>query len=114
TKGINIPELRWKEKGERLDSVIKSLNLDDEKIVGIISLDNFTPGKGFRFITSGGGIKISGLDKFQTSYTKLQALKLRDTDELINVSLIDLEDESKFLKFTTRNELEFTLEIPEV
>ena len=114
TKGINIPELKWKEKGERLDNVIKSLNLDDEKIIGIISLDNFAPGKGFRFITSGGGIKVSGLDKFQTSYTKLQALKLRETDELINVSLINMDEEGKFLKFITKNELEFTLEAPEI
>lgn len=30
-KGINIPELKWKEKGERLDTIIKSLNLEDEK-----------------------------------------------------------------------------------
>lgn len=114
TKGINIPELKWKEKGERLDHVIKSLNLEDEKIIGIISLDSFAPGKGFRFITSGGGIKVSGLDKFQTSYTKLQALKLRETDELINVALINMDEESKFLKVVTRNELEFTLEAPKI
>ena len=114
TKGINIPELKWKEKGERLDHVIKSLNLEDEKIIGIISVDNFASNKGFRFITSGGGIKLSSLDKFQTSYTKLQALKLRETDELINVSLVDMDGENKFLKFTTKNELEFTLEAPQI
>lgn len=114
TKGINIPELRWKEKGERLDSIIKSLNIDDEKIIGIISLDNFIPSKGFRFITSGGGIKVSGLDKFQTSYTKLQALKLRETDELISVSLIEMDGEDKFLRVKTRNGLEFTLETPKI
>ena len=30
-KGINIPEGKWKEKGERIDSIIKTLNLDEEK-----------------------------------------------------------------------------------
>ena len=34
TKGINIPEMKWKEKGERLDQVIKTVNLDNEMIVG--------------------------------------------------------------------------------
>ena len=29
-KGINIPEGKWKEKGERIDSIIKTLNLDEE------------------------------------------------------------------------------------
>ena len=114
TKGINIPELKWKEKGERLDHIIKSLNLEEEKIIGIISIDNFAPNKGFRFITSGGGIKFSSLDKFQTSYTKLQALKLREVDELINVSLVDMDEENKFLKVTTKNDLEFTLESPQI
>lgn len=114
TKGINIPELKWKEKGERLDHVIKSLNLDDEKIVGVISIESFSPDRGFRFITSGGGIKISSLEKFQTSYTRLQGLKLRENDELISVKLINMDEENKFLKFTTKNELEFTLEEPQV
>ena len=67
--------------------VIKTVNLDNEKIVGAISLDNFNPSKAFRFITKHGGIKQSSLDKFQTAYGKLQALKLRDDDELINVSI---------------------------
>ncbi len=111
TKGINIPELRWKEKGDRLDEVIKSLNLDNEKIVAVISLDNFIPDKAFRFITKGGGIKLSSLEKFQTSYAKLQALKLRDGDELIDVAIKDLEEENKFLKIKSKLGLEFTLEV---
>ena len=111
TKGINIPELKWKEKGERLDQVIKTVNLDNEKIVGAVSLDNFNPSKAFRFITKHGGIKQSSIDKFQTAYTKLQALKLRDDDELINVSIRELEEESKFLRVKSKLGLEFTLEV---
>jgi topoisomerase-4 subunit A len=111
TKGINIPELKWKEKGERLDAVIKTANLDNEKIVGAVSLDNFNPSKAFRFITKHGGIKQSSIDKFQTSYTRLQALKLRDDDELINVSIRELEEESKFLRVKSKLGLEFTLEV---
>ncbi|MCE5220802.1 MAG: DNA topoisomerase IV subunit A [Clostridium sp.] len=111
TKGINIPEMKWKEKGERLDQVIKTVNLDNEKIVGAISLDNFNPSKAFRFITKHGGIKISSLEKFQTAYGRLQALKLRDEDELINVSIRELEKESTFLRIKSKLGLEFTLEV---
>jgi topoisomerase IV subunit A len=114
TKGINIPELKWKEKGERLDQIIKTVNLENEKIVGAISLDNFNPSKAFRFITKRGGIKLSSLDKFQTAYGKLQALKLRDDDEVINISIRELEDESKFLKVKSKLGLEFTLEVPKL
>ena len=111
TKGINIPEMKWKEKGERLDAVIKTINIDNEKIVGAVSLDNFNPSKAFRFITKHGGIKQSSIDKFQTAYTRLQALKLRDDDELINISIRKLEDESKFLRVKSKLGLEFTLEV---
>lgn len=112
TKVINIPEEKWKEKGERLDRVIKTLNLENENIVGAISLDNFNPNKVFRFITKHGGIKQSSLDKFQTAYTKLQALKLKGEDELIEVSMRDMEEDNKFLKVKSKLGLEFTLDIP--
>lgn len=112
TKGINIPEEKWKEKGERLDRIIKTLNLDNENIVGAISLDNFNPNKVFRFITKYGGIKESSLDKFQTAYAKLQALKLKGDDELINVSLRNMEEEKKFLRVKSKRGLEFTLDVP--
>ena len=38
-KGINVPEGKWKEKGEKLDTLIKALNLDEEKIIGINSVN---------------------------------------------------------------------------
>ncbi len=113
-KGINIPELKWKEKGERLDTIIKSLNLEDEKIVEVISVDNFNANKIFRFITKSGGIKESSLDKFETSYGKLQALKLRDQDALLNVKLRDREENNDYLNIKTKLELEFTIEVPEL
>ncbi|MGN2369791.1 DNA topoisomerase IV subunit A [Clostridium cagae] len=113
-KGINIPELKWKEKGERLDTIIKSLNLEDEKIVEVISVDNFNPNKIFRFITKSGGIKESSLDKFETSYGKLQALKLRDHDALLNVKLRDREENNDYLNIKTKLDLEFTIEVPKL
>ncbi|MBE6071703.1 MAG: DNA topoisomerase IV subunit A [Clostridium butyricum] len=114
TKGINIPEMKWKEKGERLDEIIKSLNLEDERIIGAIAIDNLNPDKAFRFMTSRGGIKISSLDKFQTTYTKLQALKLKEKDELISVIVKELKEEENNLKINTKLGLEFTLPVPQI
>ena len=115
TKGINIPELKWKEKGERLDNIIKSLNLDEEKIIAAVSIDNLNPDKGFRFITSSGGIKTSSLEKFATSYTKLQALKLKENEQLIYVKLKDMNKEEKYnFRIKTKAGLEFTIEVPQL
>lgn len=113
-KGINIPELKWKEKGERLDEIVKSLNLEDENIIGALSIDNFNPSNAFRFITKRGGIKLSSLDKFQTAYGKLQALKLKDDDELLSVSMRELERENEFLRVKSKLGLEFTLKVPQL
>ncbi|MGL5151217.1 MAG: DNA topoisomerase IV subunit A [Clostridium sp.] len=113
-KGINVPEGKWKEKGERVDTIIKSLNLDDEKIINVISIDNYHPDKQIEFMTSGGGIKRSGLDKFQTTYLKLQGTKLREGHKLIKACILEEENKEKFLKVKTKLGLEFTLELPEV
>ncbi|AUO15604.1 DNA topoisomerase IV subunit A [Clostridium taeniosporum] len=113
-KGINIPELKWKEKGERIDTIIKSLNLEEEKIVEVISVDNFNPNKIFRFITKNGGIKESSLEKFETSYGKLQALKLRENDGLLDVKLRNIEENNNYINIKTKFNLEFTIEVPEL
>lgn len=114
TKGINIPEGKWKEKGERIDSIIKTLSLDEEKIVNIISIDNFMPNKYLQFITTKGGIKKSSLDKFQTNYTKLQGIKLKDNEDVKDVILIKEEEKKDFLSVETKEGLYFDLEIPEL
>ena len=112
TKGINLPEMKWKEKGQKLDEIIKGLSLDDEKIVSVIPVDNFMPNRYLQIITSKGCIKKCSLDKFVTNYSKLQATKLRDGEEVIKISLID--EQSRFLAVKTKVGLEFTLEVPEL
>lgn len=113
-KGINIPELKWREKGERLDRIIKTLNLEEENIIDVISVENYSPSDALRFITKNGAIKKSSLDKFQTSYTKLQAIKLKNDDKLIKVSMTNVEAEEKFLSVKTKLGLEFTLPEPKL
>ena len=114
TKGINIPEGKWKDKGERVDSIIKTLSLEDEKIINVISIDNFMPNKYLQFITTKGGIKKSSLDKFQTNYTKLQGIKLKDNEDVKDVILINEEEKKDFLSVETKEGLSFDLEIPEL
>ena len=112
TKGINIPELKWKEKGERIDSIIKTLNLDDENIVQVMSVPLFDSNKSIQFITNKGTIKKSSLDKFQTNYSKLQAVKLKDGEVIIDVIMLDCDENKSFLSVESKNGLKFTLEIP--
>ena len=113
-KGINIPEGKWKEKGERLDSIIKTLNLDDENIVEVFSVGVLDGSKSIQFITNRGIIKKSTLDKFQTSYSKIQALKLKENEYVLNIILIDSEEEKQFLQVKTKLGLKFSLELPKI
>ena len=114
TKGINIPELKWKEKGDRVDSIIRTLNLDNEVIVSVMSVTSLMPNKILQFITKQGCIKKSSLDKFQTSYTKLQALKLKDGDEVMDITLLEQDSKIDFLKIETKGGLNFSLELPQI
>ena len=113
-KGINIPEGKWREKGERVDSIIKTLNLDDENIVEVFSVRVLDGSKSVQFITNRGIIKKSTLDKFQTSYSKIQALKLKENEYVLNIILIDSEEEKQFLKVKTKLGLKFSLELPKI
>ena len=113
-KGINIPEGKWKEKGERVDSIIKTLNLDDENIVEVFSVGVLDGSKSVQFITNRGIIKKSTLDKFQTSYSKIQALKLKENEYVLNIILIDSEEDKQFLEVKTKLGLKFSLELPKI
>ena len=111
TKGISIPEGKWKDKGERVDSIIKTLSLEEEVIINAISISTFIPNKYLQFITNKGGVKRSSLDKFQTNYSKLQALKLKENDELINVIILNEEEKKEFISFKTNEGLSFKIQI---
>ena len=109
-----IPEYKWKEKGERLDSIIKGIDFDKEFILNSYIVENFEPNKVFQFITNKGGIKKTGMDKFITGYSKLLALKLKEDEQVVRVDLFDREREAKFLHIETSLGLNFTLEEPEI
>ena len=95
-RGDLVPEYKWKEKGERLDTLIRGIDLTKEKIVDTFSTENLSAHKEFMFFTNKGNIKKTDLDKFITSYTKLSALKLRENEKLLQVKLIDKERQENF------------------
>lgn len=110
----SVVDKKWKDKGERLEDLIRGLNLEDEKIVAMESIENFLPNKCFKFITANGLIKKTTLDKFVTAYSKLMALKLKNDDSLASVSLIDSEDDERFVEIETTNGLNFVVSEPEL
>lgn len=113
-KGAALPEYKWKEKGERIDSIIKSLNLSEEKIISVYSIPKMNCEQDFIFFTDKGGMKRTSLDKFITNYLKLQALKLREDEKLLEVKFTDGDCEEKFIKILTEDGLEFSMEKPKI
>lgn len=111
-KVINIPEAKWKDKGQRIEEIIKTLKLDKENIIKIYSLDDLSVQKDFILVTNSGFIKKTSLDKFDTNYSRLMALKLRKEESLVKVLLLDREREEKFINITTLKGLNFTIEEP--
>lgn len=72
------------------------------------------PNKYIQFITSKGGIKKSSLDKFQTNYSKLQALKLKEFEEVVDVVILAEDEIKEFISFETKEGLNFNIQIPNI
>ncbi|MBU3098574.1 MULTISPECIES: DNA topoisomerase IV subunit A [Clostridium] len=113
-RGDLVPEYKWKEKGERLDTLIRGMDLTKEKIIATFLLGDLSVSKQFIFFTSKGNIKKTFLDKFVTSYSKLSALKLKENDKLIDISLIKKDRHEAFIKVITKEGLEFSIEEPKL
>lgn len=112
TRAQNIPEYKWKDKGEKADTLIRGLDLNEEKIVTVYTIPNFISQLDFIFITDKGYIKKTGLDKYNTNYTKIMALKLKDNEKLISVNLLPKERQEEFIYIETKLGLSFTIEEP--
>ena len=110
----SVADKKWKDKGERLEDLIRGLRKKKKKIIALESIENFLPNKCFKFITANGLIKKTTLDKFVTAYSKLMAIKLKNDDLLASVSLIDSQDEERFVEIETTNGLNFVVSEPEL
>ncbi|MBP2033244.1 DNA gyrase subunit A/topoisomerase-4 subunit A [Clostridium algifaecis] len=113
-RGIDIPELKWREKGEKIDNVVKGLNTSEEKIVSFINLEDDDYNSNFMMFTSTGGIKKTSIEKFSTNYTKLMAIKLKKDEKLIDVKLTLKDRKEAYLDVTTKIGLKFTIPEPEI
>lgn len=113
-KGINIPEFKWRERGEKLDTIIRGLDLVEESIIAAHSIESYSMNREVLFFTTNGTIKKTELSKFNTNYTKLLALKLKEEEKVLRADLIDNNREPKFIKITTAKGLSFTLEEPTI
>ncbi len=111
-RGNLLPEGKWRDKGERIDTLIKGLDLDQESIISAYNIGNINEPMDYLFITSKGNVKKTSLDKFESNYSKLQALKLKQGEKLVKAELLPRERDRKFIEIETEQGLTFTLEEP--
>ena len=107
-----IPEFKWKEKGERIENIIKNIDLSKEEIVETYVLENFTNPRDVLLFTSLGMMKKTEISKFDTNYSKIVALKLRNDEKLVKVDIVPKDRENQFIEITTKEGLCFTAEEP--
>ncbi len=90
-RGYEVPEAGRTAKGT---AIVNLLSLDaGEKISAIIPIQNFAEGKYLLFSTKNGLIKKTALIEYNSARkTGLQAINLKEDDELIDVRLTDGED----------------------
>lgn len=90
-RGYEIPEAGRTAKGT---AIVNLLSLDNgEKISAVIPIQNFAEGKYLLMATKKGLIKKTSLVEYNSARkTGLQAITLKDDDELITVRLTDGED----------------------
>ncbi len=90
-RGYEVPEAGRTAKGT---AIVNLLSLDaDEKVSAIMPIQNFADGKYLLFATKDGLIKKTALKEYDSSRkTGLQAITLKDGDQLVSVRLTDGED----------------------
>jgi len=90
-RGYEVPEAGRTAKGT---AIVNLLSLEPgERISTIIPIQNFAEGKYLLFATKSGIIKKTSLLEYNSARKSgLQAINLKDDDELINVRLTDGED----------------------
>jgi len=97
-KGYQIPETGRQARGT---AIVNLLELEaEEKINAVIPVKEFPEDAYLIMATKNGLIKKTALEEYDTNYTGLIAVNLRENDELIGVRIIE-EDENIFL--VTRN-----------
>ncbi len=109
-RGYEIPEAGRTAKGT---AIVNLLSLDaGEKISAVIPIANFADGKYLLMATKKGIIKKTALTEYSTSRKSgLQAINLKDNDELIGVRLTDGQDN---VVLVTQNGMSITFDEKDV
>ncbi len=88
-KGYRIPEGSRQSKGKPIVNILSDLQ-DDEKVVNILSVDEFTDDKAIVFCTRNGLVKKTNLGAYGNVRSKgIKAIKLDEGDELIDTGIAD-------------------------
>jgi DNA gyrase/topoisomerase IV subunit A len=95
----SIPECKFREKGINLFDVVKNVQRD-ERIVGMLELDNAVKDANLIFVTKNGMVKVSKVSEFIVSKQLISAIKLGKNDEIIYV---DFHNPNKKLSLFTAN-----------
>ena len=94
-----LPDLKWKELGKHISNIIKLK--EEEKIIFAYPVSNFDENIFITFFTKNGMIKRTQLSEFKVQrYSKpILCIKLKDDDEVVNVS----NDQGSDVMITTNN-----------
>jgi len=93
-KGYQIPETGRQARGTAIINLLKLE--EDEKINAVIPVKEFPEDFYLMMATKNGLIKKTALEEYDTNYTGLIAVNLRENDELIGVRIVE-KDENIFL-----------------
>lgn len=80
----NIPESKWKEKGNLLKTVDKKI-ASDEKVIKLFVLPEKYDDKELIFFTTDGMVKRSKFEEYDIAKAYFQAVKLKDGEEVVDV-----------------------------
>lgn len=84
-KSSKIPEMKWKDKGIRLDELIRTKTEDNETVVSVFSYQKFPDNSLVRFITDKGNLKRTLSETYDSKYTKIVAMKLQSDEKVLKV-----------------------------
>nr|WP_274387496.1 DNA gyrase subunit A [Salsipaludibacter albus] len=92
-KGYQIPEKARDAKGVYVANVPGLAFEPDETVAAVMSLTEFDDERFVTFATRNGTVKRTPLDDFDSAYSVLIAINLRDDDELISVAVTTGDDD---------------------
>ncbi len=106
-KGYQIPEAGRTARGT---AIINLLSLEgEEKISGVLTLEDFADDGYVMMATRRGRIKRTELSRYESNYSGLKAIKLREDDELVDVKKTDgdediilITEEGKAIRFAEK------------